>query len=197
VIGAALVLLAVVAFVERAWLYTSVAAAGSSPWVRPFIAVVAELGVLVLVATAALLAAWAWLRDRRAFLTLAAAGTGVVGAYGTSELVKTLVEEERPCRVFDVATALACPAVGDWSWPSNHATIAGALATACGLVAPRTVWLVGPVAAAVAASRVAAGVHYVHDVLAGAALGIVGVLVALRLLRPLRDVLVVAVTRRG
>src|SRR5699024_2357425 len=60
---------------------------------------------------------------------------------------------------------------GDWSWPSNHAVLAAAFATACILVVPRLAWFALPLALAIAASRVAAGVHYVHDVLSVPALG--------------------------
>ena len=150
----------------------------------------AEVGVLALVGSAALLAAWSWLRDRRAFLTLTSAGIGVVGAYATSEFVKLLVEEQRPCRALDVQTVLACPGMGDWSWPSNHATIAAAFAAACIFTLPGSAWFVAPVAALIAASRVAAGVHYVHDVLAGLALGLLGVAIAVAIMRPVCDRLV-------
>jgi membrane-associated phospholipid phosphatase len=52
---------------------------------------------------------------------------------------------------------LTCPGAGDWSLPSNHATLAAALATAVVVVQPRLwAWAV-PIAALVAASRVAAG----------------------------------------
>ncbi|WP_435768572.1 phosphatase PAP2 family protein [Nocardioides sp. SYSU DS0651] len=134
--------------------------------------------MLTLVGAVVIVAVGCWLRERRAFHRLTGAGVGVVGAYAVSELVKLLVQEERPCRALDVSTVLACPGTGDWSWPSNHATVAAALAVACFFAVPRLVWLVAPLAALVAAARVAAGVHYAHDVLAGLALGVVGVTVA-------------------
>jgi membrane-associated phospholipid phosphatase len=44
---------------------------------------------------------------------------------------KDLWQVERPCRTLaDVATIAACPEHGDWSFPSTHATIAGAAAVA-------------------------------------------------------------------
>jgi membrane-associated phospholipid phosphatase len=101
----------------------------------------------------------------------AAASTAV--AYLLSEVVKGFVREERPCRTLSVRTLASCPAAGDWSWPSNHATIAGALATAVVVMAP--VWwrLAVPLALAVGASRVLTGAHYWHDVVAGLAVGVV------------------------
>lgn len=179
-------MMAAVAFLVRNDLYTEVASAAAGSAMESSVGLVAEAGVLVLVATAGLLAAWTWLRERHSFLILASAGVGVVGTYATSEVVKLLIAAQRPCRTLDIETVLTCPAVGDWSWPSNHATIAGGFATACILVAPRTAWLVVPVAALIAASRVAGGVHYAHDVLSGLALGVLGVTIAVIVLRPLR-----------
>lgn len=183
-------LLSAVTFFARDDLYASLAAAASGSVFESVVGMVAEVGVLALVGSAALLAAWSWLRDRRAFLTLTSAGIGVVGAYATSEFVKLLVEEQRPCRALDVQTVLACPGMGDWSWPSNHATIAAAFAAACIFTLPGSAWFVAPVAALIAASRVAAGVHYVHDVLAGLALGLLGVAIAVAIMRPVCDRLV-------
>lgn len=185
-----LALLSAVTFYARDDLYASLAAAASGSVLDAVVGLVAEVGVLALVGPAALLAAWSWLRDRRAFLTLSSAGIGVVGAYATSELVKLLVAEPRPCRALDIRTVLACPGVGDWSWPSNHATIAAGFAAACIFTSARSAWFVAPVAALVAASRVAAGVHYVHDVLAGLALGLLGVTIAVAIMRPVCERLV-------
>jgi membrane-associated phospholipid phosphatase len=67
-----------------------------------------------------------------------------------------------------------CPPVGDWAFPSNHATIAGAAAAGLLLARPRptrATWLVVPLAVMAAALRVVTGVHYPHDVLAGLLLG--------------------------
>ena len=77
------------------------------------------------------------------------------------------------------------PPVGDWSWPSNHSVIAAAFATACIVSAPRTAWIAVPVALLVAFSRVVAGVHYMHDVASGLALGTAIVAVVVVVLRPL------------
>jgi len=57
------------------------------------------------------------------------------------------------------------------SFPSGHAASAAAFAVAVGAERPRAAWVLGPVAAAVAYSRVHVGVHYPGDVAAGAAIG--------------------------
>ncbi|NGY61501.1 phosphatase PAP2 family protein [Lentzea sp. NEAU-D13] len=107
-----------------------------------------------------------WFRFRlRAFL----AGAGVVVAYAISEVIKLVVQEERPCRT---SPSLAeCPEPGDWSFPSNHSVIAGASAMAIWAMHRTYGWVAAVCALAAASSRVVVGVHYVHDVLAGLALG--------------------------
>ncbi|MGW4213026.1 phosphatase PAP2 family protein [Lentzea sp. NPDC004789] len=97
------------------------------------------------------------------------AGAGVAVAYVISEVVKFAVQEDRPCRT---APSLAhCPPPGDWSFPSNHSVIAGASAMAIWSLHRALGWVAAVCAVAAAASRVAVGVHYVHDVVAGLLLG--------------------------
>lgn len=132
-----------------------------------------------------LMFAWLVLKLRlRAFL----AGAGVVVAYAVSEVVKLVVQEERPCRT---APSLAeCPAPGDWSFPSNHSVIAGASAMAIWALHRALGWVAAVCAVAAAASRVVVGVHYVHDVLAGLALGALvswGIAVLLKKKQPRAD----------
>jgi membrane-associated phospholipid phosphatase len=164
--------LAILTWPAREVLFEGVAGGTTTSPLAGSIGLVADKGLLSLVAITAGLVLFTWFRDRPRFGLLAAAGAGTVAAYSASEVVKLLVAEERPCRVVDVTTVLPCPAPGDWSWPSNHSAIAGALAVACLLVAPRLWPAVVPLALAVAGARVAAGVHYVHDVASGLALGV-------------------------
>lgn len=99
-------------------------------------------------------------------------GLGTVAGYAASEALKLAVDEERPCRALRGATALGeCPASGDWSFPSNHATLAAGIAVGLAVLRPRLAAVALPLAAAAALLRVVVGVHYPHDVLAGAALG--------------------------
>jgi membrane-associated phospholipid phosphatase len=184
-IAGLLALVAVLAWPVRAGVYRAVApAVAGAPLPAAVAAGIASYGLLALVALAGVLAAWSFLRDRAAFWRLACGGAGVIGAYLLSEAVKGLVTEERPCRVWEVGTALPCPEVGDWSWPSNHSVLAAAIATACIIAAPRTAWVAVPAALLVGFSRLAAGVHYLHDVAAGLALGVLVVSLAVVVLRP-------------
>ena len=142
-----------------------------------------EGGLLVF----AVLFAAGWWRARRdsphAFAIAALAPMATAVAYVCSEVLKSAATEERPCRaVADAAVSLAeCPPHGDWSFPSNHATIAGAAAVALALVRRALLWLTAPLALLMAFSRVFVGVHYPHDVIAGLALGAVVAFVAVRL----------------
>ncbi|GAA0599033.1 phosphatase PAP2 family protein [Streptomyces crystallinus] len=122
----------------------------------------------------------AWWRARPgggARLAMAlAAPLVVVAAFGANDLFKSAVHEQRPCRTLHVLTVEACPPLGDWSFPSNHAAIAAAAAVAVLLVDPLLGALAVPAALLMAASRVWIGAHYPHDVLAGLAVGAVAAL---------------------
>lgn len=129
------------------------------------------------------------LRDRALALT---APVAVVVAYGASEGLKSLVAEDRPCRspADLVIVAGHCPAAGDWSFPSNHATIAGALAATTLLLHRRFGLLAVPLAVLAAVSRVFVGLHYPHDVAVGLLLGaVIGTLLTPLAARPLAEVL--------
>ncbi|MGQ1799080.1 phosphatase PAP2 family protein [Kocuria oceani] len=132
----------------------------------------ADVVILVLI-TGFLLGLWRIVRSRGygGLGVGLSGGIGVVAAYGASEMVKVLVGQDRPCRA--ILPVVECPPVGDWSFPSNHATIAFAVATAIVLMASqRWVWVVYGLAALTAAARVVEGVHYPHDVVAGGLVGI-------------------------
>ncbi|MET9414677.1 phosphatase PAP2 family protein [Streptomyces klenkii] len=94
-----------------------------------------------------------------------------VGAFAVSSLLKLVIREARPCQSLHVATLEACPAPGDWSFPSNHATLAAAAAIALWFVSTRLGLIATAFALAMAASRVWVGAHYPHDIAAGLALG--------------------------
>ncbi|ONI85119.1 hypothetical protein ALI22I_29460 [Saccharothrix sp. ALI-22-I] len=160
--------------VSARWYLEVIDLAATSPdFVQSFTAFATEavLGVF------AVLFAVVWWRARhgppeprhRAF----AAPVVTVLAYLLSESVKGAWQEGRPCRVLgEVATIVPCPEVGDWSFPSNHATIAGAAAVAILWSSRALGALALAFAILTAASRVFVGVHYPHDVAAGLLLGV-------------------------
>ncbi|MFJ3922903.1 phosphatase PAP2 family protein [Streptomyces sp. NPDC090022] len=112
-------------------------------------------------------------RDARTAAVAVLAPLVTAVAYVVSEVVKSTVDEERPCRAVAGAAAslVPCPPYGDWSFPSNHSAIAGAAAVALALAVPRLGLLTVPMALLMAFSRVFLGVHYPHDVAMGLLLG--------------------------
>ncbi|MEW1829926.1 phosphatase PAP2 family protein [Streptomyces sp. NPDC088196] len=139
-----------------------------------------------------------WWRARRvgaeAAVTALAVPVVVVAAYGIDTLLKSAVRESRPCQSLRVTTLEACPAPGDWSFPSNHATIAAAAAVALFFVSRRLGAVAAVAALAMALSRVWVGVHYPHDVVAGVAVGALLALGAMVLLRRRPDSLARRIT---
>ena len=112
------------------------------------------------------------LRARSAAIVLAL----IVTLLGTSAVVsalKLLIGRARPCHAMAWARTLGIDLPTDASFPSGHA--AGAFAFAFFLlVVHRPSGLIAMIfAILIAASRVALGVHYPTDVVAGAAMGAV------------------------
>ncbi|MFJ8230425.1 phosphatase PAP2 family protein [Streptomyces sp. NPDC094448] len=145
----------------------------SPSWLQHAAEVWTEAGLLLF----GVLFVVAWWRERtgpaRAVAVAVLAPLATATGYVVSESLKSLFDEERPCRtVKDAAASLVeCPPTGDWSFPSNHASIAGAAAVALVLAWPRIAALVVPMALLMAFSRVFVGVHYPHDVAVGLVLG--------------------------
>ncbi|PRH81050.1 hypothetical protein C6N75_00775 [Streptomyces solincola] len=111
--------------------------------------------------------------DSRLLAIAVLAPLGTAFGYVVSELLKSVITEERPCRAVAGAapSLVTCPPYGDWSFPSNHSAIAGAAAVALVLAWRALVWLTIPMAVLMAFSRVFVGVHYPHDVATGLLLG--------------------------
>ncbi|MFF1570199.1 phosphatase PAP2 family protein [Streptomyces sp. NPDC058293] len=148
-------------------------AAHAPGWVDHVVSAWSTYGLAVF----AVLMLVAWWRARRKSATAAVAALAVpvvvVVAYALNDVVKMLVREDRPCQRLRVATLEACPAPGDWSFPSNHAAIAAAAAVALLYVTRRLGAVAIAGAIAMGASRVWVGVHYPHDVAAGLLTGAV------------------------
>ncbi|MFB8354533.1 phosphatase PAP2 family protein [Streptomyces niveus] len=161
----------------------------SPSWVRHFV----EIGTEAVILIFGVLFVVSWWRtrsaDSRAMAVAVVGPLATAVAYVGSELFKSAVQEDRPCRaVAGAAASLAtCPPVGDWSFPSNHSTIAGAAAIALAIAWRRIAILTLPLALFAAFSRVFVGVHYPHDVAVGLVFGgLVAALVVLALTRPAR-----------
>ncbi|MFF5783370.1 phosphatase PAP2 family protein [Streptomyces sp. NPDC012693] len=170
-------------------LYLDVAdLAHSTPhWFQWLAEVWTEAGLLLF--GALFLAGWWRSRDGSSRMMALALLAPLATAFGyvVSESLKSVIDEERPCRaVLGAPTSLVtCPPYGDWSFPSNHSAIAGAAAIALALSWRGIVWLTVPMALLMAFSRVFVGVHYPHDVTVGLLLGgLVAFLVMRAAVRP-------------
>lgn len=105
-------------------------------------------------------------RRRPAVRMLAAVGV----IYAASELLGQLWPRTRPFERFEDITPLAAHSAGR-SFPSRHVASGLAMAVIGGREHMRLGWLMAGVAWLLGISRVAAGLHYPSDVMAGVALG--------------------------
>jgi undecaprenyl-diphosphatase len=109
-------------------------------------------------------------RGRAGRLTVLGAVLAVACTDATGGFLKNVVARPRPCHVVVGLQPLA--GCGDaFSFPSNHAAHAFALATVIAGRVPSWRWAALGVAALAALARLYAGAHYPSDVLAGALLG--------------------------
>jgi undecaprenyl-diphosphatase len=87
-----------------------------------------------------------------------------------SNFIKEIFDRPRPCLTLpDVHLLVGCGQT--YSFPSGHAVTSFALAVFLTLVYPRAKWVLFPVAFLISYSRIAVGVHYPFDILAGMLLG--------------------------
>lgn len=93
-------------------------------------------------------------------------------AWGITLLLQLLIGRKRPfeCLLYEAKVKIFCRTP---SFPSAHATISFAIAFAAWLLFLDVRWFLGFLIAAVwiSLSRVAVGVHYVSDIIAGAFIG--------------------------
>jgi undecaprenyl-diphosphatase len=114
-------------------------------------------------------AAWGEIGFLSAYLFWSVAGAGIL-----TNILKQVIGRMRPLYV-DAEDWLAFDPFGfsaaNASFPSGHATTAGAVLVVASLVLPRWRWLFLLAAVAMAASRIVVGAHFPSDVIAGLAVG--------------------------
>src|SRR5699024_4381389 len=148
------------------------------PWIDiGFVVSEIVMIVLILIYAGMLLRTWIT-KDHMPFTRLVFGGATTVIAYGINNLLlKDTYGKVRPCNAFE--TAGQCPGLENFSYPSNHTVIAFGLAMGLAFAIPWLGYIAFPLAIIEGICRVLAGHHYPHDVLAGAVLGLFGVVGAL------------------
>jgi len=105
------------------------------------------------------------------FAAIAGAGSAAVAGIGIFILVKKLSGRKRPCEFEPHCWARLLPP-DKFSFPSGHTITAFAVAIGLGEFYPALLPILVFCAVAIAISRILLGMHFLSDVLAGAALGI-------------------------
>ena len=147
--------------------------ARDTPWLHAPMRLFAEYGV-VLFAVLLLVSFWLARReDTRAVAASLWAPLGATLALALAQPVSHLVAAPRPYTVYPHALVLVAR-TADYTFPSDHATMAGAVAAGIALTHRRLrpVVVTAVVAALLMAfARVYAGAHFPRDVLVGLAFG--------------------------
>lgn len=154
--------------VDDGWYRAITGFARHTVWLQEPVKLYTLAGIVLL----ALLAVLAWWQararaDRAAMAAVAWLGVGTVVSVGCGLALKQVFRETRPCIPIHVVTVQACPGPADYSFPSDHTTVAVALAAGLWLVNRRLGVIGGILALLEGFSRVYLGQHYPHDVLAG------------------------------
>jgi membrane-associated phospholipid phosphatase len=159
--------------------------ARSTAWLHAPMLAYATYGVVLFAGL--LLAGWWMARDRGPRVMAAALWScaGTLVAVAANQPIVHHVHEARPYTVHPHILVLAHHSA-DFSFPSDHAVMAGAVTAGLWLVSKRLGAVATLAALLMGAARVYIAAHYPHDVLAGFALGAGVVLIGWLLLsRPL------------
>lgn len=170
--------------------------ARATPWLHGLLYGYATYGVALFAVL--LLAGW-WTARRAGDPTRVAAavwaGLGTIVAVGINQPIVNAVHEARPYTAVPGLLVLADRST-DFSFPSDHATMAGAVAAGLFLTRRRLLaWIATVAAVLIAFARVYIAAHYPQDVAAGLVLGAVVVLIGWVLMRTVLVALVGLVRR--
>jgi undecaprenyl-diphosphatase len=147
------------------------ALARATPWLHSVITAYAGFGVVVF---AVLLAAGWWIARRSGqperVAAVVCAGAATLLAVGINQPIVSAVHEARPYTAHPGVLELATRST-DYSFPSDHAVVAGAVAVGLMFVSRRLAVLAAAAALLMAFARVYIAAHYPSDVAVGLLLG--------------------------
>jgi membrane-associated phospholipid phosphatase len=172
--------------VDRSWFLHVNSFAQATPWLHAPVRAYAQYGVVLFAVL--LVCSWWVARGRRDLAAMAAAlwaPAGTLIAVGLNQPLGHWVHEPRPYTSLQHVEVLLARS-SDFSFPSDHAVMAGAVTAGVWLVSRRLGVFTAAAALLLAFSRVYAGVHFPGDVAAGlvfgAAVCLLGYLVVRRVL---------------
>jgi len=111
-----------------------------------------------------------------------AVGAAVISRYIITELIRFFYNRPRPFEVLPDVIQLVPHATGG-SFPSGHAALAFAVATAAAFYYPKASIFFFLSAVSIGMGRVAAGIHWPSDIFAGAIVGILTAWIIRKILR--------------
>jgi undecaprenyl-diphosphatase len=170
--------------IDRDWYLDLNSISKQSAWAHGFMKAYANWAGLVVLA-ALIILAFLWARRRGwidGVVIAVLAGVSALLVLGINHFVSQAVARVRPCHALThVKVILSC--ASDYSFPSDHAVIAGALATGLLILDRRLGVIAWLLALFLAFARVYAGVHYPGDVIVGLAFGAIVALILWAVLR--------------
>jgi undecaprenyl-diphosphatase len=180
---------------DERWFRAVNRVAQHTPWLHAPARLYAEYGVVLF----AVLLLWSWWQargsgDPRRMAAALWAPVGMLIAIGVNQFIGNAVAEPRPYAVLPHIHMLVSRST-DYSFPSDHAVMAGAVAAGVLLAGRRLGVLAVVMAVLMAFARVYVGAHFPLDVIAGLAVGAAVCVASYLLIRPLLRWLVVALER--
>jgi membrane-associated phospholipid phosphatase len=172
---------------DRSWFSELNSFARATPWLHAAFREYAQYGVVLFAAVLV----WSWWKSRSGgdLSSVAAAlwaPAGTLLAVGLNQPLGNWVREPRPYTTLQHVEVLVARS-SDFSFPSDHAVMAGAVAAGVWLVSRRLGLLTAVAAVLMAFTRVYVGAHYPGDVAVGLLFGAAVTLIGYVALKPVGE----------